>query len=208
MQIRVLVFAFLFVCLLVQSAQAVAITEGVTLDPPGLTKYVWGCVYEDNTSLICKEAITGEGIKVGGIYCVFDPTTELTIIVHAWNPENKDEPGEIVFDLSTISQQAGGFEATFENLAPKAKYEIYKNGKHWKVLRADEHGTLKFADRVGSENRYVIKCLTSPVPTPTPTPTATIPPIPPIPPSPIPGFEVLFAIAGLAGVAYLLGQRK
>jgi len=191
-----------------QVVQAVAITEGVVLDPPGLTKYVWDCVYEDDKSLICAEAITGEGIKVGGIYCVFDPTTELTIIVHAWNPENKGEPGEIVFDLSTIAQQAGSFEATFENLIPKAKYEIYKNGDRWKVVKADEHGKLKFADRVGSENRYVIKCLTSPVPTPTPTPTATIPPIPPIPPPPIPGFEALFAIAGLAGVAYLLGRRE
>jgi len=184
--------------------QAVAITEGVVLDPPGLTKYVWDCVYEDNTSLICAESITGEGIKVGGIYCMFDPTTELTILVHAWNPDNKDEPGEIVFDLSTIAQQAGGFEATFENLIPGQKYEIWKNGKRWKVVKADEHGKLKFADRVGSENRYVIRCAG----TPTPTPTIPPIPIPPTPPVPIPGFEVLFAIAGLAGVAYLLGRRE
>ena len=203
MQIRVLVLTLLTVWFLViQDAQAVAISEGVILDPQGsLAKFVWNCVYEDNMSLIAKST----WIQVGGIKCTFNPTTELTVLIHAWNPENKGEPGEVVFDLSTISQQEGGFEAVFENLIPGQKYEIWKNGKRWKVLRADEHGTLKFADRVGSENRYVIRCAGAPTPTPTTPPP--IPPIPTPPTPPIPGFEALLAIAGLAGTAYLLGRK-
>jgi PGF-CTERM protein len=44
----------------------------------------------------------------------------------------------------------------------------------------------------------------TPVITPTPTPTATPTPTP----TPTPGFEVVFALAGLMGVAYLLARKE
>jgi len=180
------------------TVEAVAVSPGTILDPPGPTKYVWDCVYEDDRSLICKESITGRGIRVGGIYCLFEPTVELTIIVHGWYPENKDVKGATVFDLSAISQQAGSFIASFEGLAPNTKYVIYKNDEKWKTVTSDKDGKLTFSDGISSEKRYVIKCAKSAPALPVPPPTT---------PKPVPGFEVVLAILGFS-VAYLLKTAR
>ena len=184
----------------INQVQAVAITKNVVLDPTGtLARFTWDCVYEDDKSAI----VDSTSIMVGGIRCWCDPTVDLNVLVHAWNPENKNKNGETVFDFSTLANQAGSFTIKFGHLIPNSRYAVYKNGEKWKTLKTNDKGELEFYDRVHSQNEYVIKFAGTGAPG-APTPTPSPPPIPPIPPKPVPGFEVIFAIMGLLTAVWLL----
>jgi hypothetical protein len=187
-----LMLALCIFLVLVQAASAITITKGVVFDPTeSLASFTWDCIYEDDGSAL----IESTWFKVGGIKCSFNPNVELTVIIHEWNPENKNNIGKTVFDLTTISHQSGKFNATFENLPPNKKYSIYKNGDLWRTVTTDEDGVLEFYDNVDSSSRYVIKC-GAPAQIPVP-----------IQPPPSPGLETVFAIIGLAVTAWLLRKR-
>ena len=71
------------------------------------------------------------------------------------------------------------------------------------IVRVDSTVAIETAEMIYSLN----KATQTPTPVPTPTPTATSTPSPSPTPEP-PGFEAVFAIAGLLTVIYLLRRRK
>jgi len=80
----------------------------------------------------------------------------------------------------------------------------------WKALKTTVVGN-KATTKVTHFSTFVLFAEEKVVVTPTPTPTPTVPPPvtpTPTPKPPTPGFEAVFAIAGLLAVAYLVLRKR
>ena len=194
---RGIITAGIILITLIATAKAVVIQPGVEYAPTqSMASYYWNCTYEDNKSAV----IEATWIQVGGIKVETDSTVKLLIVIEEWNPDNKDEDSEVVLEFRTVSQRPGWFKMTIEGLVPGKDYtivKIVKDYRGWIVKTADDNGRISFRDRVSSESRYIVVCGHEEEEE-----------IIPISPKPTPGFEAIYAIAGVIIVAYLMGRRN
>ncbi len=117
--------------------------------------------------------------------------------------------GEKLVVTGTSNRQEGfAINVTCEGPAeiPSKTVKVYNNAFRATFDTTDaESGT--YTVKADDGDKHIDKTNVTIKPTPTPTPTPTAKPIPIPAPAP-PGFEAIFAIAGLLAVAYLVHRRK
>jgi hypothetical protein len=153
-----------------------------------------------------------------------NPLTEVTVTLPSVLPAGVPSGVEYVGIAIQLGPEGATFShpveisitfdpAEFEGKTPVIY--VYEAGE-WKALDTTVVGNKAIA-KVTHFSTFVLFAVPEVTPTPTPTATPTLSPttapIPPATPTPrpwwrIPGFEAVFAIAGLLVVAYLLRIRK
>jgi len=203
------ILVILTLIFLISNASAIAIvgnTGGIVIEPSkSLVKFIWLANYDVNgTSLIPYS----NGFSLDGLTVIAYADGSAKCFIYEWDVVSG------VVEFSIVVPENTNIDFTFKGFEPNSKCVIYKNGEKYLTIDTDEFGKVELKESIPSgETCYKIVCYGGVRPTPSPTtpPTTVKPPIetPPVQQLPFtPGFEAIFAIAGLISVGYLLKRKR
>jgi len=163
----------------------------------------WNCIYESNQPCVFDTTY----FVIGGVKWVTDSTGAINISMDRYTPEELYHDGGIGFNFTVTPQLPCNVRFEISGV-PKGEYIIHKIMSTETENITVHASTLKFSDYVTQPTIYVIQIKTlEGVPTKTPGVPFIPPPVEEEKPI-IPGLEVVFVVAGLIVVIYLLHRRR